>query len=317
MKSITEFLQLDNYTEEHLQFLIDNEYEESKHLDYKRGDALIKSDAKKQRGLCKHVSAFANSTGGLLIYGIEEIDHKPKRIFPLDGNEITKEWIEHVINSGIKKKIKNIVIYPIRIGGEISQSVYIIKIPKSDDAPHRLETKPIYYKRDNFQSSPMNEDEIKETYLNTRQSILDIKLPRISKNPNRPNKDIPNEIEAGSFPVFIVIANIGKVMEKDYKADIIIPTEIMAKRDTFAYYDENDLSQKVKFRNQMGVTLSVLRNTPIFPDETYPLGFFRITITNPISQADLIITVKLYYGDNFQKRRFLVKDIFAKRFRPV
>jgi predicted HTH transcriptional regulator len=47
--------------------------EENLNLDYKAADALGTSDGKKKE-ITKDVSAFANSAGGIIIYGIKEYD---------------------------------------------------------------------------------------------------------------------------------------------------------------------------------------------------------------------------------------------------
>ena len=51
---------------------ISNKIEENLNLDYKASDALQRND-KKTNEISKDVSAFANSDGGLIIYGIKDI----------------------------------------------------------------------------------------------------------------------------------------------------------------------------------------------------------------------------------------------------
>jgi predicted HTH transcriptional regulator len=83
---------------EDLNSMITQEVQESLELDYKRSDALKKTDGAKKE-ISKDVSAFANSAGGTIIYGIEEEGHLPKKIDAgLDPNEMSKEWLEQVIN---------------------------------------------------------------------------------------------------------------------------------------------------------------------------------------------------------------------------
>jgi predicted HTH transcriptional regulator len=65
----------------------------AKTLDYKSSGALAK-DSKSRDELCKDVSAFANSAGGQIVYGIDEKNKK------LDGGSaLTREWIEQVPRS--------------------------------------------------------------------------------------------------------------------------------------------------------------------------------------------------------------------------
>ena len=70
-----------NFIEAELLALIANQVEENIHLDYKGGDSLQKTDGKKKE-LSKDVSAFANSDGGTIIYGIKEFDDVARRHLP-------------------------------------------------------------------------------------------------------------------------------------------------------------------------------------------------------------------------------------------
>jgi Putative DNA-binding domain len=84
-----------------LQSLVDDGVEESLTLDYKASLALVRSnDAINE--LCKDVSALANSTGGQIVYGIEEnkviITHKPERVDDgISDPKITREWIVQIL----------------------------------------------------------------------------------------------------------------------------------------------------------------------------------------------------------------------------
>src|SRR5687768_442894 len=106
------------FTQEDIDRYISTNAEESSHLEFKRGDALQKSDQAKFN-IGKDVSAFANADGGILIYGIEEKDYKANNLFFVNGNEITKEWLEEVVNSRVQKKINGLKIDPIRYNNKI------------------------------------------------------------------------------------------------------------------------------------------------------------------------------------------------------
>lgn len=116
------FFDKEEFNESDIDALITNGMEESTHLDFKASGALGKQINKK-REIAKDVSAFANSDGGVIIYGISEKDHVATSISPVDGEEFTKEWLEQVISSNIEKRIPDIRIYPVRIKGDISQTI--------------------------------------------------------------------------------------------------------------------------------------------------------------------------------------------------
>src|SRR5689334_20581751 len=103
------------WDENDLRSLINDGIPESITLDYKRSDALGRQDSKRNE-LSKDVSAFANSAGGVLVYGIAEDKQKglPSDIDAgIDPSKISKEWIEQVINSTIHRRIDGIRIHAI------------------------------------------------------------------------------------------------------------------------------------------------------------------------------------------------------------
>lgn len=160
-----------------VQELIISGTEENLNLDYKASEALSKSDGKKSE-ISKDVSAFANSAGGVIIYGVTEFNepekrHLPEKINPVNRKEYSKEWLEQVINSNISPKINGLKIYPVTIGNaEDNQVIYIVEIPQSNTV-HQAKDKR-YYKRFNFESVAMEDYEVKD--IINRSSKTDIKI---------------------------------------------------------------------------------------------------------------------------------------------
>lgn len=67
--------------------MILGQVEENLQLDYTGAGSLALTDGKKKE-IAKDISAFANSNGGMVIYGIREFDdelrrHLPERLDPL------------------------------------------------------------------------------------------------------------------------------------------------------------------------------------------------------------------------------------------
>lgn len=149
-----------NYDIDYIKSLISNKSEESLNLEYKAANALDRQNNKTTE-ISKDVSAFANSDGGIIIYGMKEDElnrHIPKEIEPVNRNEFSKEWLEQVINDKIKPRLTDFKIYPIEIS--LTEVVYLIEIQKSNTA-HQADDKR-YYKRYNFQSVPMYDFEIRD-----------------------------------------------------------------------------------------------------------------------------------------------------------
>jgi hypothetical protein len=156
--------------------LISSQEKESLTLDYKACDALAQSDGKKNE-LSKDVSAFANSAGGMLIYGILENGHVPTQLdVGFDPAAISKEWIEQVINSRIQRRIDGIVVNQVVLSTSNPGKVaYVVVIPQSIRAPHQAHDKR-FYKRFNFESVPMEEYEVRDTSRRSEAPDLSIRF---------------------------------------------------------------------------------------------------------------------------------------------
>jgi Putative DNA-binding domain len=136
--------------------IISDQVQEDIHLDYKDSRGI--SDFGK---LAKHVSAFANSDGGILIYGIQENDHLPTgRDSGADHKVFNRERIENVILSHISPRIEGLRIAQIPVSE--STSIYAIEIPKSFRGPHQQSPDKKYYKRFNFQAVAMEDYEVND-----------------------------------------------------------------------------------------------------------------------------------------------------------
>lgn len=160
------------WTEEDLLLLIQNGAMESISLEFKSRDALQRTESAKKE-LCKDVSSFANATGGTIIYGAVEEDHVFRKLDEgYDPKDISKEWIEQVINSGIQKRIKGVRIHMIPLHKTSpGRCAYIISIPKSHNAPHMIGDHR-HYKRFNFQSIPMESYEVHDIMNRKKQPEL-------------------------------------------------------------------------------------------------------------------------------------------------
>jgi hypothetical protein len=160
------------WTEDDILTMIQDQRQESIDLDYKSCDSLQKTDGKRNE-LSKDASAFANSAGGTLIFGVLEDKHVPTGIdVGYDPFDISKEWIEQVINSKIQRRIDGVRIREIPIPkthvGKVIYSVYVLQ---SERAPH-MAADHRYYKRFNFESVPMEEYEVRDVARRTSSPDL-------------------------------------------------------------------------------------------------------------------------------------------------
>jgi len=153
---------LANWNEHEVLQLIQNAQEEFLELDFKRGDSLKNTDQNKKE-ISKDVSAFANTIGGTIMYGIEEdpiAPHAAISISPVNPKVTTKEWLEQVINSNVQPRIPGIRITPINLMSAPDSAVYVVTIPEGATAYQAADRR--YYKRFNFESVPMYDYEIRQ-----------------------------------------------------------------------------------------------------------------------------------------------------------
>src|SRR5689334_1495143 len=125
---------MSEWSKHRLDQMIADGVEENLSLDYKRADSLAKNDGKKSE-VTKDVSSFANSSGGLLIYGVAEFEdearnHLPERLDPIRRTEISKEWLDQVIQS-IQPRIEGAFIHPVTISEADNTVCYVVEVPQS------------------------------------------------------------------------------------------------------------------------------------------------------------------------------------------
>lgn len=165
------------WEEEDIEALIRDGVQESLSLDYKRCAALNRRNLSRRTELSKDVSAFANSAGGVVVYGVIEDNHLPIAIDSgYDPADVTREWLEQVINSTIQRRIDDIRIKQIELKkSNPGRVIYVVYVPQSKRAPHMAENH-VFYKRYNFQSIPMEEYEVRDVARRGESPDLRLKL---------------------------------------------------------------------------------------------------------------------------------------------
>jgi hypothetical protein len=204
------------WTETDLQKLIADEVKESPELDYKRCDALQKTDGKKNE-ISKDVSAFANSAGGTLIYGVIEENHLPVDLDDgFDPQDISREWLEDVINSRIHPRIDGIEIGQVPLRSHAPGKVaYVVRVPASGTAHMASDHK--YYRRYNFQNRPMEDYEVRERMFKVTHPKLLCYGVRIDPAGSRTGKEHYAD-------AVLQIENVGSVFAEHYAVELRLPS---------------------------------------------------------------------------------------------
>jgi hypothetical protein len=299
------------YSIKDIEEILNNNTEESINLDFKRGDAL-KNVEENKKEIAKDVSAFANSDGGLIIYGIAEKNYKADSYAFVDGNQITKEWLEQIINSRIHRKIDELTIDPIRIDNTIEQTIYVVKIPRSLNAPHQTSHKK-FYKRYNFESVEMEEYEIRNLYTRQDKTSLKIARPRIFGSPSMSQGE---KIIKFRVSMEFNIENTGKMIEKVYKMEIKIPRLVAASSDPHGL---QDFFKNLLRHEETYSFFSIPNSSPLFQNEYTTIGKVEIYITkdNFASIVDNEIQLKLYYSNGIDEYHFNLSKLLQYKDRQL
>lgn len=267
--------------------LIQNEVEESIYLEFKEAGALDKAEGKRKE-ITKDVSAFANSDGGIIVYGIKEQNHRASSLTYIDGNEFSKEWLEQVINSGVQRHIPDVRIFPIRHEGKIENSIYVVKIPKSTEAPHINRDKR-FYKRFNFESVIMEEYEIRQLYDRKTKTKLEVGgLISLKEESSKEN--------VAKFSIEASVVNWGDVAEKDYKLNFYFDKC----NDIRVLWDRIYTNHHFTRMSPERLKLTAVGVNPIFPGETVNAIRFEIEIPNEVITLGLEgwgFEIKLFYSN--------------------
>lgn len=288
-----DFYNKDNYTLEDIEGLIKNEVEESLYLDYKEARALAKTD-KARLDITKDVSSFANSDGGIIVYGVSEQGAKPKEVTPIDGSEFAKEWLENIIQQ-IQPRIDGIKIFPIRIEGDIKRSIYVVQIPRSANAPHMAKDNR-YYKRINFQSLPMEDYEIKDIYNRVTTPNLVIDRCTFYKESEDAKKVI--------YSLSATILNRGNRACESYKLNFYINNV----QYCIISHPTTDIRDHYTLMYDNRIKVSSYTKEPIFPKEQLDVGRFQITVEKRYSTMfyeNLVIHMVLFYVGGKEEIAFI------------
>lgn len=304
-----DFFEKDSYSQADIELLVKNKYEESVHLDFKEARALCNTDHFKKE-ISKDVAAFANSDGGIIVYGIAEREHVAAEYSFIDGDRITKEWLEQVICSSIQQRISDVKIFPVRFDEEISRTIYLVKIPRSNSAPHMSSDK-CYYKRFNFQSVKMEEYEVRELFGRKNQSKLEIKEATFTVDPIMPGD------EEVTLNFFATIHNQSNTTETLYKLNLYfnLPDSMVKSGGYIITWDKiaNPI-EYTAFYHRLKVSCN--GTFPIFPGEISDFGRFKFKVQlidfEVFKQST--IDLKLFYTSNeVDEKTYTIRDIIIAR----
>lgn len=240
--------------------MIQEKEQENIALDYKACDSLENTDGKKNE-ISKDVSAFANYAGGVIVYGMKEVNHIATELDAgFDPTTITKEWLEDVIQGRIHPRIHDVHINPVKLTTRSPGKVaYAVTILQSNTA-HQAHDKR-YYKRFNFKSEPMEDHEIRDVMNRLKFPLL---VPKFS------TRLIDRKQRFFEYILNIRIENKGPIAADTWKIVLWIPRPLSVKVKGFDKQEVVEVPSRT-YGNQW-FKQERLENRIIFPEDEIPVG---------------------------------------------
>lgn len=156
---------IDDLTAQHLHEQIENGVPESRTVDYKR-DLPGNSDSSKQEFL-KDVCALANSSGGDLVYGMDEENGIPTELIGLevDNTEQVVSRLENMIRDNIDPRVSGVSTTPVPL--EEERYAVVVRVPRSFRRPHVVSFRSHwrFYYRHSTTSDAMDVNEVRDAFV--------------------------------------------------------------------------------------------------------------------------------------------------------
>jgi len=280
------------WTKQRLEKMIADGEEENLKLDYKRAASLDATDPKKSE-ITKDVSSFANSAGGVVIYGIAESQDPqlPHCFDPIERSKFSKEWLEQVIQT-IQPRIEGLVIHSVAISKSKNTACYVVEIPKSKTAHMARDRR--YHKRHNFTTVQMEDHEIRDVM--NRHQHPQIKGKIFIRKPIKPFKE---------GWIMVKLENIGQVMAKYYMVELQIPWDL----DGFIKIDKPVIGGRDIYGDYYLVRLrDGIPEAPLFP---------RSSIKLERKFSTDIARIELKKHRELMPRPFVSVSVFADEMPPL
>lgn len=161
---------LDNIALADIESLVSQQASESRSLEFKRAEVGSKDEDKRE--FLADVSALANTIGGDVIFGIEQIDGTARSLCPLSitNCDAEQQRLESILRSGLEPRLPRCDFkwIPASPG-----QVLIVRVARSWVAPHRVTFRDHakFYARATTGKYPMDVAELRASF-NSAESLL-------------------------------------------------------------------------------------------------------------------------------------------------
>jgi hypothetical protein len=254
------------------------------------------------------VSAMANTYGGIIIIGVKCVKGKAEAFDFIDNSLFQPSAIHAAVFSQVHRKISGFTIQECRFSENMKHSVFILNVPESIQSPH-MHGDNRYYKRVKARNLPMEEHEVRLTYMKT--NLPDLEFFGLYNTGGIPMLVDGKITMMNFFPKFM-IRNISHVIEHAWKFELFIPTTICD--SSFAALGDH-------FSRADGVysVFSIPNRNPVFQDEiaTVVEAKFIVTGDNFKVFEEESIHIKLYYSAGVKTQSLKLLDTFRYQNQPL
>ena len=264
-----------------VQKLIDDEERESVTLDYKQADRRWNHTAKEK--IAKHISAFANSEGGILVFGVQcdEFDKdKPIAITGLHPQNAVED-LDRIVTAAIRPEVVGLKRKKI---SDDTRSVILVYIPASDTGPHQSMKHKQYFHRSGAQSIAMEHYLVQRYFGRHYHPLLQIEV----KATGGIRAMYPQKAWTHYFAFQFVIGNLGKGNANGCSGQILMPTSQYIVSNHAACYFDAQVEQTRSWKAEVTGPHYFVIARDIHPGASY--CFFELAVAFHRQSLDIFAT---------------------------
>jgi len=295
---------LTNVNEDKLKKIVELKVKEDIRTGFYPASFLDPSSQKKTDFLSILVSSFANSNGGILIFGIHSQRKKASTFDFVTDEQVSIDWLKYSLESSISPSIGDLSISEVCIDENPGKRIFVIKVHNTNNAPHMASDKR-YYKRVECRELLLEEFEVRELYHRTIRPELDVFA--ILNTNGVPSLEGGKFLRVNFYPRFLV-KNIGAAIEDNFKVELYVPSGIYNSNFTV-------LQQHFARLEEQYSVFSVSNKSPLFQHElaTVLEANFVIDRDNFHIFAKNDVLIKLYYSSGMKLKQYNLLDTFLYR----
>lgn len=200
--------------------------------------------------LSKQISAFANTSGGVVVYGIKNTQPgAPRQVDASGGVSLNlkggvKEWLEDVVPALVEPPLMKFNVYTVERAGSNSciaadRAIVLVEVPPSKGAPHQAKDN-VYYGRVAGKSRPLSHRFIMDIVNRPRHPKMSVSVSLVNKYGSSGRRDEP--------AIEFFCQNIGRVVAEYVCVFVTLPLKLVNHANYyFTKIDESHVRRS--FRN--------------------------------------------------------------------